>query len=136
MQKLESVAHGGPKRPIVSHNHGTIASARSVGIFLSLLPEEREIALIVGLPKHCVSAAVRSHKAYSRIIKGEVKRKFQWLKEEIDEHGEKIPDYQSTRSGIDEAVSSDYFGQIMAAGVKLKRYKGKKDALDLIYGGN
>jgi hypothetical protein len=104
-------------------------------INMIILPEERAVALQVGLPKHRLSAGVRKHEAYSMLINGEVKSKFLWLKQEVDDHGEKMPDYQSTKKAI-EAVSLRYHGLIIAAGLKLKLYKGKNDALDLIFGGN
>jgi hypothetical protein len=100
-----------------------------------ILPEERAIALRVGLPKHRVSAAVRSHEAYSELIRSEVISKFAWLKQQIEKHGEEMPTYQSTKKAI-VAVSLKYFDLIMAAGLTLKLTKSKKDALDLIFGGN
>lgn len=74
-----------------------------------MLPMDMPVSKAIGLPRHRQTAAARSHKGYSRLVKGRLKSILNPLAKQFAEHEE--PEYDSVKSKI-EALSEELFTSI------------------------
>ncbi|MGE3171969.1 MAG: AHH domain-containing protein [Planctomycetota bacterium] len=90
-----------------------------------ILPVDSGVAQAIDLPRHRKTKAHRSHKAYSRYVRGRLDKVFKSIRMQEKVHAEK-PDYPGFRQDV-ESISKAVRPEIVAA--------GGKESLDEHFGG-
>jgi len=88
--KIRNLIRGGLLDELYNLNHK---------LNMIILPLDKNVAAKVGLPRHRVTTAVRSHKAYSKYIKGKLSEILVPVKKDEAEHF-KEPDYEDLKDQI------------------------------------